>query len=797
MLAVAVVCSPVVDKDTDTVMALFVVVCDPLTLEDNANLNFFENQLLVCFKRVRQSGIAPKSSRLPVINGEKPLKDESILQLCANLYDADSITLQLKLLRYITEVTKASAGFILLVDHDTNEMFCQVMGNNILVPNWRFPAGDIQSCYSRPLISNQPLQLADISQKEKQELERYLGVNIKSLLCVPLVAPIKKQVVAIMCMVNKKTCKGSFAKEDIDIINYCFQYTSSVLHSALALARAVRQQTQTQALLTIARNLFTHIDNLTTLLQEIMHEAKILTGAERCSVFLVENETNELVAKVFDGDSKTGNESTEVRIPGNQGIAGHVATTGEVLNIEDAYAHPLFYRKIDELTGFKTRNILCFPIKDRQGVVIGVAQLCNKITGSAFTKSDEDIAKTFSVYCCISIVNSLLYNTVEDAQQRSKLSNELMIYHMQVMTEDVTQLAATPIPPPTFFNEKFSQISFTPRLIAYADTPLAVLTMFEDMGFITKFRINKTFLCRFILMVRKGYRDPPYHNWHHAFAVCHFCYVMYKNLNLPNYLDDIELLALFVSCLCHDLDHRGTTNSFQIASDSVLAALYSSAGSVLERHHLTQTMCVLNTDGCNIFKSLSKANYQQVLDLISYIILATDLAHHLHIMNDLKKMTEDGYDRKKPEHHQLLISLLITACDLSDQTKDWNTAKKIAELIYQEFFKQGDLEKSLGRDPLLMMDREKACIPELQGGFLESIALPLYSILAKVFPAAKAMVAVIHNNRAMWKKMNIQVKNMTIVSRITMDNLLSTDTEDDDPGTVDSGTSTSKKNAKK
>ena len=54
----------------------------------------------------------------------------------------------------------------------------------------------------------------------------------------------------------------------------------------------------------------------------------------------------------------------------------------------------------------------------------------------------------------------------------------------------------------------------------------------------------------------------------------------------------------------------------------------------------------------------------------------------------------------------------------------------LQELIYQEFFKQGDLEKSLGRDPLLMMDREKACIPELQVGFLESIALPLYSYVS-------------------------------------------------------------------
>lgn len=54
----------------------------------------------------------------------------------------------------------------------------------------------------------------------------------------------------------------------------------------------------------------------------------------------------------------------EFRIPADQGIAGHVATTGQILNIKDAYSHPLFYRGVDDSTGFKTRNILCFPIKD-------------------------------------------------------------------------------------------------------------------------------------------------------------------------------------------------------------------------------------------------------------------------------------------------------------------------------------------------------------------------------------------------------------------------------------------------
>lgn len=59
---------------------------------------------------------------------------------------------------------------------------------------------------------------------------------------------------------------------------------------------------------------------------------------------------------------------------------------------------------------------------------------------------------------------------------------------------------------------------------------------------------------------------------------------------------ELEALAYLVSCLCHDIDHRGTTNAFQQQSNSVLASLYSSEGSVMERHHLSQTLCILNTE---------------------------------------------------------------------------------------------------------------------------------------------------------------------------------------------------------
>ena len=132
--------------------------------------------------------------------------------------------------------------------------------------------------------------------------------------------------------------------------------------------------------------------------------------------------------------------------------------------------------------------------------------------------------------------------------------------------------------------------------------------MFEDLGLSQRFRIPRSVLARFVLMVKRGYRDPPYHNWSHAFSVAHFAYLCVKNLKLEedSLLTNLEILAFVVASLCHDIDHRGTNNSFQMQSQSTLAALYSSEGSVLERHHFSQTVCILNSEACNIFENLSR-----------------------------------------------------------------------------------------------------------------------------------------------------------------------------------------------
>jgi adenylate cyclase len=114
-------------------------------------------------------------------------------------------------------------------------------------------------------------------------------------------------------------------------------------------------------------------------LQSVMEEARQLMQADRSTLWLIDEASGELWSKVKSGDGKS---LVELRIPSTTGIVGHVATTGEALNIPDAYQDPRFNPEADKRTGYHTRNILCMPVFDSGGKLIAVTQLINKAQGT-------------------------------------------------------------------------------------------------------------------------------------------------------------------------------------------------------------------------------------------------------------------------------------------------------------------------------------------------------------------------------------------------------------------------------
>lgn len=674
-----------------------------------------------------------------------------LLLLCESLTDCTSRGLERKINVFLRKETSARCVF--LISFVQKEAYVHVIGDRVLSQTLCFPVcGSVVETVlqRRTALDSKITQLPD-------ELAKIIG-NIlteeeesKALVVVPVFPKSLKSrkdhdpVVILVCLVN---CPLDITKTH-DIVKEAFRFCLPILFNTKSSEEEARLKTQSQALLDVARRLFNHLGELNDLLKEIMSVAKALTDAERCSLFLLDNHTRELVAKVFDGEPSSA-DAPEVRIAKDQGIAGHVAMTGKLLNIGNAYEHPLFYQGMDEATGFKTRNILCFPIRDEKGVV-GVAQLCNKRANLSFDRFDEEAASAFSIYCGISIMHSLVYKQIKEAQIKSQLSNDLMLYHMKPKAADITNLQQAPLTR-NDLPEHFSSFRFNPRVIDVKEMARYVLFMLDDLDLIRTFKLNRANLARFVLYVRRGYRDTPYHNWTHAFTVTHFSYLLLKNLELVSKktLTELDALSLIISCLCHDIDHRGTTNAFQLKANNELASLYSSEGSVMERHHLSQALAILNTPGCNFVENIDNTDYVRFLGLLQENILATDLAVHLQCVPKQQDLTLH-YHRHNAEHKRAFMSLIMTCCDLSDQTKGWTVAWKVAQLIFDEFFSQGDMEREIGEEPIEMMDRHKASIPELQIQFLEDICVVPFTILATLFPDAAILLEVINNNLKSWQ----------------------------------------------
>lgn len=140
--------------------------------------------------------------------------------------------------------------------------------------------------------------------------------------------------------------------------------------------------------------------DLDKLLGLILDSAVSSTDADRGTVYMVDAIKQELWSKVLQGDNMV-----EIRLPMGKGIAGYVAQTGETINIPDAYSDPRFNPEVDKRSGYRTRNILCMPMRNKDGTIIGVFQLLNK-SEEAFTADDEQFIDAFSTHASIAIENA-------------------------------------------------------------------------------------------------------------------------------------------------------------------------------------------------------------------------------------------------------------------------------------------------------------------------------------------------------------------------------------------------------
>jgi adenylate cyclase len=174
---------------------------------------------------------------------------------------------------------------------------------------------------------------------------------------------------------------------------------------------------------------------INALLQKVIGEAVRMLNADRGTLFLNYEKTRELWSEVSQGLA-----AAQIRIPNHAGIAGSVFTTGRTINIPYAYADLRFNPAVDRQTGYFTRSILCVPVVNQHGKIIGVTQILNK-RGGPFSQEDESRLKAFTAQISIALENAKLFDDVATM----KNYNESMLESMSsaVLTLDVSGTIVT------------------------------------------------------------------------------------------------------------------------------------------------------------------------------------------------------------------------------------------------------------------------------------------------------------------------------------------------------------------
>ncbi|XP_012944445.1 high affinity cGMP-specific 3',5'-cyclic phosphodiesterase 9A isoform X1 [Aplysia californica] len=291
--------------------------------------------------------------------------------------------------------------------------------------------------------------------------------------------------------------------------------------------------------------------------------------------------------------------------------------------------------------------------------------------------------------------------------------------------------------------------------------------MYIDLNLIGKLNIDINVLHEWLYEVYRNYNIVPFHNFKHCFMVAQMMYGLTWLIDLPSKLDTLEIFTLITSAICHDLDHPGYNNAYQINAKTELALRYNDI-SPLENHHCAVAFDILKKDKTNITKDFSRDQFKRFRDGMIRCILATDMAKHNEILNSFKTIIP-YFDFNDKEHKSVLMMVLMKVSDISNEARPLSVAMpwldcllteffnqlmmiliKVADIsnearpmavaepwldcLLQEFFNQSDLEKLEGLPVAPFMDREKVSKSSSQVGFIKFVLLPLFETVGKLFP---------------------------------------------------------------
>ncbi|MBI4984297.1 MAG: GAF domain-containing protein, partial [Rhodocyclales bacterium] len=341
---------------------------------------------------------------------------ELLLEVTRRMAGYDTLD---EVLHALVEMTTASLnaerGSLFLNDPETGELYSRVAQGNIQreirLLNTSGVAGYVYT-------SGEPLIIHDAYSDARfnRSVDEQTGFVTRNILCVPI-KTVRGEIIGVAQTLNRKS--GRFTRQDLDLLEAMTSQGTLALQSAQFIERMQAIRRQEMEFIDVVSEVTADI-KLGSLLQKVMGEATRLLNAERSTLFLNDEKSNELWSEVGQGL-----ESMQIRLPNHVGIAGAVFTSSKSINIPYAYADLRFNPAFDKKTGYFTRSILCVPIVNKHGKTIGVTQVLNK-RGGPFNHEDESRLRAFTAQISIALENAKLFADV----QAMKNYNEAMLESM-------------------------------------------------------------------------------------------------------------------------------------------------------------------------------------------------------------------------------------------------------------------------------------------------------------------------------------------------------------------------------
>ena len=325
----------------------------------------------------------------------------SFMKIFSHELDRDGLLLLVML--EITKVMMADRSTLFILDEKTGELWSKVVEGHEIA-EIRFPKN--LGISGHVVTTGETLNIPDAYQDPRfnQEVDQKTGFRTRTVLCVP-VRDEQGKIIGCIQVLNKKD--GVFNREDEELLLALGSQAAIALENARLTEQLQKKIERTEVLLDMMHSFTSQLER-DRLLPVIMEKITVAMKADRSTLFLLDKKSAELFSRIVQGEN-----INEIRFPKNYGIAGHVVTTGEALNIPDAYQDSRFNQEVDRKTGYHTRTILCMAVKNATGEIIGVVQVLNKRDG-AFTEEDEELLRALAAQAAVALDNSNLFEEVLD-----------------------------------------------------------------------------------------------------------------------------------------------------------------------------------------------------------------------------------------------------------------------------------------------------------------------------------------------------------------------------------------------